>query len=611
MFMLVVIVMASLTPVLAENSAEYENGVYDDYEHENDYEYEYQWGWLTIRNHSAATNAPMIDSHFVVFRQHDEQLISIFATDEQSVTETLYLLQGEYFLEQQHVQHGYALLPRKYFVIEYGVHLEKSVANHPIIPTTPWLTITNEPVTVVAEGQTQSGYRETGSTITIVSGYAEGWKFTGWSIDGLMRHSEYLSLFFTMPDMDVMITAHWEFYETQEPEPEPTPEPTPTPTPSLPEPPELMGRVLVTKRAQGTNELLSGAVFEIRRHMDDTLVATIVTDHFGEATLDLPIGDYFIREIIPPMGFVINTDRRNFTISEGQMLSLVIQNYAVITPVVEENGRLLVTVLSSNTGQRIPNAVVTLHDVMTDAQIAEMTADQFGEASIFVESGNYFIRQRELPDGYILNFDRFPVTIRPNEMADIMIVARARPAPTSLPTPPAPSLTPAIPPVQAVPPTDVIADTETLGRLEIITRAEGSGNPLSGGLFAIYTSTDNRRIAQLTTGTGGLTYIELEAGQYFIRELRPTYGFLLEDLRILVDVAEGRVTQIEMTKERNFEIPYLDPDTYGGGIIYIPQTGQDMSLLHYGGGAFLLLISLVSAGFLVLKKGTPKQQSNG
>jgi len=140
---------------------------------------------------------------------------------------------------------------------------------------------------------------------------------------------------------------------------------------------------------------------------------------------------------------------------------------------------------------------------------------------------------------------------------------------------------------------------EELGRLEIITRAEGSGNPLSGGLFAIYTATGNRRITQLTTGTGGMVYIELEPGQYFIRELRPTYGFMLEDSRILVDVAEGRITQIEMTKERDMSIPYLDPDAYGGGIIYIPPTGQDRSMFHYVSGGILLLISLAFMAFLV------------
>jgi len=96
-----------------------------------------------------------------------------------------------------------------------------------------------------------------------------------------------------------------------------------------------------------------------------------------------------------------------------------------------------------------------------------------------------------------------------------------------------------------------------------------------------------------------MAYIELDAGQFFVRELRPTCGFLLEDSRILVDVVEGRVTKLEITKERDGSIPYLDPYVYGGGIIYIPPTGQDMSMVHYLGGAGLLVISLAGAGFLL------------
>jgi len=265
---------------------------------------------------------------------------------------------------------------------------------------------------------------------------------------------------------------------------------------------------------------------------------------------------------------------------------------------------LLVTVLSGNTGQRIPGAVVTLHNIMTDIQISEMTSNYFGEASEFLPQGNYFIRQRELPHGYAINFDRIPVTIRPGEMTDIMIVARPLPTPSPTPTPP-PSQTPAIPPG------NVIEDMEIVGRLEIITRAEGSGNPLSGGLFSVYTAVGNRRVAELTTEAGGVAHVELEPGQYFIRELRPTYGFLLEDTRILVDVAESRVTQIEITKERDTDIPDLDPDVCDSGKIYIPQTGQDMSLFHYGGGAVLLLISLLCIVFLFANKKSKGSFVNG
>jgi uncharacterized surface anchored protein len=336
----------------------------------------------------------------------------------------------------------------------------------------------------------------------------------------------------------------------------------------------------------------------------------IVTNQFGEASLNLAAGDYFLREIIPPAGFAINTDRQNFTIIEGQILSMVILNTAepIYTPL--ELGRLLVTVISGSTDQRIPYAAVTLHSVMTDERIEELRTDQFGEASLFFTPGSFFIRQMHLPDGYMLNHDRIPVTIRSGEMTDIMIVARAIPTPSPTPAPQAPRPTPA-PPTITIPPGDIVEDLAVLGRLEIITRAERSGNRLSGGLFAIYRLNETERVAQITTGAGGMATIELEPGQYFVRELRPTFGFLLEDTRILVDVAEGRMTQINLTKIRDWEIADLDldPDTYGSGIIYIVQTGQAMSMLHYGGGGLLIAVSVGSAGLLVLGLLTKRKRN--
>ena len=765
-FMLIVLVITSITPIFAYS--DYDNGGH--------------WGgWLVISNRSGATDAPMVDSHFAIFRTFDEQLMAIVATDWQGRTEAISLPPGEYFIEQQFSQHGYDLLPRQNFAIVEGMITEKSVFNHPLILTIPLLTVANNPVTVAPIGQTPSAYTQAGSAVSLTPGYAENWRFIGWTMDGLTRYADS-SLFFTMPDFDITVTALWEAVEIPAPMPEPTgrllvtkraqgtneplqgavfevrrhiddyliinlttdhfgeatvdlpvgdyfilevvapsgfvlntaripvritagtvtpvnvtnvPLPASTPTPETEN--NEHGRLIVTKRAHGTNELLPGAVFEIRRAMDSSFVAEMVTNQFGEATINLPPGDYFLREIIapygftlnperrtvritagriteinitnaplpapelppppiesgrlvitkrdadtnrtlegavfevrrsrddflmghlatnnfgeaaidlmpddyylreiiPPHGFVINTDRRNFTITEGQVLSLVIHNSAVYVPQVAENGRLLVTVLSGSTGQRIPGAVVSLHNIMNDIQISEMTADNFGEASEFLPPGSYFVRQRELPAGYAINFDRIPVTIRPGEMTDIMIVAR--PLPTPPPTPAPPSMS-QIPPTPAIPPGEIVEVLDAFGRLEIVTRAEGSGNPLSGGLFSIYTAAGNRRIAELTTETNGTAYIELEPGQYFIRELRPTYGFLLEDMRILVDVAAGRATQVEMTKQRDTDIPYLDPETYGGGKIYIPQTGQDMSLFHYVGGGALLLISLIIGGIFL------------
>jgi uncharacterized surface anchored protein len=139
------------------------------------------------------------------------------------------------------------------------------------------------------------------------------------------------------------------------------------------------------------------------------------------------------------------------------------------------------------------------------------------------------------------------------------------------------------------------------GRLEIITRAAQSGNPLSGGVFAVYRASDNRLISELTTDVYGRTHIELATGGYFLQELRATFGFLLEPTRIFFEVEENEVAVVEITKERDITI--LDADTEG--MIWIPPTGEFLSLPHYIGGAFMLVISAI-CGLLLITNIKPK-----
>lgn len=90
-----------------------------------------------------------------------------------------------------------------------------------------------------------------------------------------------------------------------------------------------------------------------------------------------------------------------------------------------------------------------------------------------------------------------------------------------------------------------------------------------------------------------------EPGMYYIRELRPTYGFYLETERIFLEVGTGETVKMELTKVRDLSISDLPIDEDGGGIINITQTGQFMSMFHYIGGGFMRIIAIVCVGLAV------------
>ena len=142
------------------------------------------------------------------------------------------------------------------------------------------------------------------------------------------------------------------------------------------------------------------------------------------------------------------------------------------------------------------------------------------------------------------------------------------------------------------------------GRIEIITRAAGSGNPLSGGIYAVYSAGDNLCIGELTTEADGRADIITEPGMYYIRELRPTFGFLLETERIFLEVGIGETVVMELTKVRDMSIADLSiadlpPDADSGEIIYIPKTGQIRPMIFHMNGWILITVAFICGGLAV------------
>ena len=205
------------------------------------------------------------------------------------------------------------------------------------------------------------------------------------------------------------------------------------------------------------------------------------------------------------------------------------------------------------------------------------------------------MRQASMPQGYLSNFDRIPFTVKAGDITDMALAVRAEPTPPPTPTP-APTQAQTQPTTTAAPPAATPDNAlRNQGRIEIVTRAAGSGNLLSGGIFTVYRVLDNRRVGELTTGAGGRTDLTVEPGVYYIRELRPTFGFLLETERIFLEVGAGETVKMELTKVRDLTITNL-PHDIDGGFIYITQTGQDMSMFHYVGGSVMLVVAAVCGG---------------
>jgi uncharacterized surface anchored protein len=397
----------------------------------------------------------------------------------------------------------------------------------------------------------------------------------------------------------------------------------PTPPTQEPVPPQP-GRLIVTLRADGTREPIQGATFEVRRAIDNRLMYEITTDRFGEAAINLPPDDYFLRQLNTPQGFEFDTGRVNVRIATGAVREISVTNrrMAVTEPPGQTpppqpevaNGRLLITVISSATSQRLEGVVYTVHDVMTDEVVATITTNAFGEASALLPPGQFFMRNAVMRQGYIRDAERVTFAVRSAAITNLTITARAvpqapsEPAPTPDATPvqvtPTPETTPAqtTPPAQrpgasaTTPSTPSTQGTSTRpgqSRVEIITRAEVSGHPMQGATFAVYSAIDSRRVGEVTTDMDGRAVISLSAGEYYLRNISVPFGFLSERSRIFFTASGANVT-VEVTIQRDKTIPYAD---YGN--ISLPPTGELTPIVNYVLGTLFMAVSLLCGALLV------------
>jgi len=444
--------------------------------------------------------------------------------------------------------------------------------------------------------------------------------------DYFLREIQNVSGFIPNPDrVNVRIAANrlTEVNLTSRPEPAPTPPQTQTPPPQEQAP--QAGRLIVTLTADGTREPLAGAIFEVRRAIDNSLMAEIITDRFGEAAINLSPDDYFLRQITTAQGFEFSTERLSVRIATGAVREISVTNHptAPITPPQEETppaevlrGRLLIDVVSAGTNERIEGAVFAIHDVMTEELVATVLSNAFGEVSLLLPAGNFFVRNTAMPQGYHRNVERINFTIRAEAVTNMTITARAveveqptptpepQPTPTSEPaqtptaiTPPAQRPTTTAP-TQAIPVTTPSQIQTNQRRVEISTRAEQSGNPLHGATFVVYRAIDSQRMGEVTTDMNGRATISLSAGEYYLRNTSVQFGFLQERVRIFFTVTNNSNVNVEVTIQRDGNIPYVDY-----GFIVLPATGELTPIMNYVlGSAFLALSLLCLVGILKQRK---------
>ncbi|MBJ8109954.1 choice-of-anchor A family protein [Bacillus cereus group sp. N6] len=263
------------------------------------------------------------------------------------------------------------------------------------------------------------------------------------------------------------------------------------------------------------NIVLKDAKFDVI-DKDNNVVATVTTNEKGIAEVkDLPFGDYFVKEISAPEGYIKVDTPVKVTIDNTNIIEFVMKNTKKV-----ENGQFKLLKKDSESGQLLPGAKFDVID--KDGNVVEtIITDGKGEAlSKQLPVGTYTLKEVEAPKGYELSSSLVHVNVAANKTVTVDVLNKK------------------------------IVEKAT-GQFEIVkVDAEDKAKVLSDAEFEVYK--DGKKVETLRTDkTGKVISQKLEPGTYTLKETKAPQGYILlkEEIEVVVEANKVVQVQVENAKE--------------------------------------------------------------
>ncbi|COQ24748.1 Collagen adhesion protein [Streptococcus pneumoniae] len=280
------------------------------------------------------------------------------------------------------------------------------------------------------------------------------------------------------------------------------------------------------------NIVLKDAKFDVI-DKDNNVVATVTTNEKGIAEVkDLPLGDYFVKEINAPEGYIKVDTPVKVTIDNTNVIELVMKNTRKV-----ENGQFKLLKKDSESGQLLPGAKFDVID--KDGKVVEtIVTDDKGEAlSKQLPVGSYTLKEVEAPKGYELSSSSVSVDVEANKVVTVDVVNKK------------------------------ISEKVT-GQFEIVkVDAEDKTKVLSDAEFEVYK--DGKKVDTLRTDkTGKVISQKLEPGTYTLKETKAPQGYKLlkEEIEVVVEANKVVEVQVENAKELG-SLQVIKKDSESGKVL--------------------------------------------
>ncbi len=165
------------------------------------------------------------------------------------------------------------------------------------------------------------------------------------------------------------------------------------------------GNIALWKEDESTiDRMLEGAQYEIRDG-SGLLYDTMTTDKDGYAlSIDLPVGTYYVQEVVPPAGFILSDEVIEVKITTDDKNTIVFERDNTPNHVVLKKTDL-------TTGKPVPDAIIKITNANGDV-IFEGETDLNGEIILYeLPAGTYTYKETVAAEGFTINDETFTFSV--------------------------------------------------------------------------------------------------------------------------------------------------------------------------------------------------------
>lgn len=313
-----------------------------------------------------------------------------------------------------------------------------------------------------------------------------------------------------------------------------------------------IGHLQVKVYEKNTWNPLSGAELEVINSTGKS-VDKIITNERGEATKrNLPCGDYTIREIKAPSGYVLNPEKQNVQVVRYG-LSMV-SRFSQKEPLAI--GQLFIHAYDRQTEMSLPEVVFEVSD--QKGKTIKVKADENGGSVVDLAAGTYQVTEKEEAEGYILNALPKYVTIYSNQGSQVSFFD------------------------------EKMVQAPGTARVEAFDKE--TKTPIKGSEFAVLNES-GEQVATLITDETGVAEMELPAGYYQAQQIKVPEGYILNsDVTTLILVRYGisiaaRWNIKELPAMGSIKVRALDKESG------LPLAGAELSILNDEGKVIATVIT--------------------